>query len=66
MGRVFIDHPGGTRVYCCANCDTALTNRGELVSTVRELTLLVCIIICFNYRDLLEQLDEHFFLIKCK
>ena len=35
MGRVFLEHPGGTRVYCCANCDTALTNRTELVSTVK-------------------------------
>lgn len=34
MGRLFLDHPGGVRVYCCANCDTALTNRSELVSTV--------------------------------
>ncbi|XP_003387410.1 PREDICTED: protein yippee-like 5 [Amphimedon queenslandica] len=33
MGRLFLQHPGGLRVYCCANCDTALTNRGELVST---------------------------------
>ncbi|XP_064396079.1 protein yippee-like 5 [Halichondria panicea] len=33
MGRIFIDHPGGTRVYSCTNCDTALTNRSELVST---------------------------------
>ena len=33
MGRVFLDHPGGSRVYCCANCDSALTNRSELVST---------------------------------
>lgn len=34
MGRVFIDHPGGTRIYSCANCDTPLTNRSQLVSTV--------------------------------
>ena len=36
MGRTFLDHPGGTRVYSCANCDAALTNRGELVSTVNK------------------------------
>jgi hypothetical protein len=33
MGRKFLDHPGGSRIYSCANCDTPLTNRGELVST---------------------------------
>ena len=36
MGRVFLDHPGGTRIYSCANCDTPLTNRAELVSTVSK------------------------------
>lgn len=36
MGRVFLDHPGGLRIYSCANCDTPLTNRSELVSTVSE------------------------------
>ncbi|KAL5484445.1 hypothetical protein EMCRGX_G020950 [Ephydatia muelleri] len=33
MGRVFLRHPGGLRIYSCAHCDTPLTNRGELVST---------------------------------
>lgn len=32
MGRIFLDHPGGTTLYSCANCDTALTNRSELTS----------------------------------
>ncbi|KAK3700095.1 protein yippee-like 5 [Actinia tenebrosa] len=32
MGRIFLDHPGGTRLYSCANCDTVLTNRSELIS----------------------------------
>ena len=35
MGRIFLDHPGGTTLYSCANCDTALTNRSELTSMVR-------------------------------
>ena len=35
MGRIFLAHPGGTRLFSCANCDTALTNRSELTSTVR-------------------------------
>uniref|UniRef100_A0A8C5CI35 Protein yippee-like n=1 Tax=Gadus morhua TaxID=8049 RepID=A0A8C5CI35_GADMO len=33
MGRIFLDHIGGTRLFCCANCDTTLTNRAELIST---------------------------------
>lgn len=36
MGRKFLDHPGGARIYSCANCDTPLTNRSELVSTVSK------------------------------
>ncbi|XP_068687762.1 protein yippee-like 5 isoform X1 [Montipora foliosa] len=34
MGRIFLDHPGGTRLYSCAQCDTALTNR-SLLSSMR-------------------------------
>ncbi|AWP20260.1 Protein yippee-like [Scophthalmus maximus] len=33
MGRIFLDHVGGTRLFSCANCDTILTNRAELIST---------------------------------
>ncbi|KAF3850074.1 hypothetical protein F7725_019793, partial [Dissostichus mawsoni] len=33
MGRIFLDHIGGTRLFSCANCDTILTNRTELIST---------------------------------
>ena len=33
MGRIFLEHIGGTRLFSCANCDTVLTNRNELVST---------------------------------
>lgn len=33
MGRIFLDHIGGSRLFSCANCDTVLTNRNELVST---------------------------------
>ena len=33
MGRVFLEHPGGSRIFCCSNCETPLTNRKELVST---------------------------------
>ena len=33
MGKIFIQHPGGSRLYSCANCDTVLTNRSELIST---------------------------------
>ncbi|XP_074637524.1 protein yippee-like 5 isoform X2 [Acropora palmata] len=32
MGRIFLDHPGGSRLYSCAQCDTALTNRSLLTS----------------------------------
>lgn len=34
MGRIFLAHPGGARLYSCANCDTALTNRSQLTSMV--------------------------------
>ena len=33
MGRIFIEHIGGTRLFSCADCDTVLTNRDELIST---------------------------------
>ncbi|EHB17394.1 Protein yippee-like 5 [Heterocephalus glaber] len=33
MGRIFLDHIGGTRLFSYANCDTILTNRSELIST---------------------------------
>ena len=33
MGRVFLEHFGGSRLFSCANCDTVLTNRSELMST---------------------------------
>ena len=33
MGRIFLNHIGGTRLFSCARCDTPLTNRAELIST---------------------------------
>ena len=33
MGRVFLDHPGGMKIFSCINCHTALTNRNQLIST---------------------------------
>ncbi|XP_055296545.1 protein yippee [Sitodiplosis mosellana] len=33
MGRVFLDHINGTKLYSCASCDTNLTNKSELIST---------------------------------
>ncbi|XP_076306043.1 protein yippee-like 5 [Tachypleus tridentatus] len=33
MGRIFLSHIGGSRLFCCASCDTILTNRSELIST---------------------------------
>ena len=33
MGRIFLHHIGGTRLFSCAACDTILTNRNELIST---------------------------------
>lgn len=33
MGRLYLEHLGGTRIFSCANCDTFLTNRQELIST---------------------------------
>lgn len=33
MGRIFLEHMGGTRLFSCARCDTNLTNRSELIST---------------------------------
>ncbi|KAL1129763.1 hypothetical protein AAG570_012707 [Ranatra chinensis] len=33
MGRIFLEHIGGARLFSCASCDTNLTNRSELIST---------------------------------
>lgn len=33
MGRIFLDHINGIKLYSCAACDTNLTNKGELIST---------------------------------
>jgi hypothetical protein len=33
MGRIFLEHIGGVRLFSCAHCDTVLTNRSELIST---------------------------------
>ena len=33
MGRIFLEHFGGSRLFLCANCDVFLTNRSELIST---------------------------------
>lgn len=33
MGRIFLEHLGGQRIFSCGKCDTPLTNRSELVST---------------------------------
>lgn len=33
MGRVFLEHSGGVKIYSCANCETNLTNKAELIST---------------------------------
>lgn len=33
MGRVFLEHIGGTKLYNCAQCDTNLTNKNQLIST---------------------------------
>lgn len=32
MGRLFLEHMGGNRVYSCDRCDTFLTNRSQLLS----------------------------------
>jgi len=33
MGRIFIEHINGTRLFSCNKCETVLTNRTELIST---------------------------------
>merc|ERR1711976_176323 len=33
MGRLFLQYPSGTRIFCCAKCNTPLTNRENLRST---------------------------------
>lgn len=33
MGRVFLEHIGGAKLYSCAECNTNLTNKSELIST---------------------------------
>ncbi|XP_028395048.1 protein yippee-like 5 [Dendronephthya gigantea] len=32
MGKTFLQHPGGVRLYSCAKCDTVLTNKSQLIS----------------------------------
>ncbi|KAK6999724.1 protein yippee-like 5 [Biomphalaria glabrata] len=33
MGRIFLQHLGGSRLFTCGSCNIALTNRSELIST---------------------------------
>lgn len=33
MGVVFLEHPGGKRLFSCTICDACLTNGDELIST---------------------------------
>lgn len=33
MGRMFLEHIGGNKLYNCAQCDTNLTNKSQLIST---------------------------------
>ena len=33
MGRTFLDHINGIKLYSCASCETNLTNKSELIST---------------------------------
>ncbi|XP_075155118.1 yippee zinc finger protein [Haematobia irritans] len=33
MGRVFLEHLGGIRLFNCGQCQTNLTNRNQLIST---------------------------------
>jgi len=33
MGRHYLSHLGGFRLFCCVHCETFLTNRGELITT---------------------------------
>ena len=32
MGRIFLEHLGGSRFYSCFKCDTYLANKSELMS----------------------------------
>lgn len=33
MGRIYLRHIGGKRLFSCRNCATVLTNRSKLIST---------------------------------
>lgn len=33
MGRIFLEHINGVKLYACAACETNLTNKAELIST---------------------------------
>lgn len=33
MGRIFLEHLGGLKLFNCAECHTNLTNRSQLIST---------------------------------
>ncbi|XP_074599231.1 protein yippee-like 5 [Brevipalpus obovatus] len=33
MGRTYLEHIGGAKLFTCGSCETVLTNKNELVST---------------------------------
>ena len=33
MGRVYVEHPNGDKIFICASCLTPLTNSSDLLST---------------------------------
>lgn len=33
MGKIFLAHLGGVRLFSCGKCSTILTNKNELIST---------------------------------
>ncbi|KAJ6640246.1 Protein yippee [Pseudolycoriella hygida] len=33
MGKIFLEHSNGVKLYSCGACETNLTNKGHLIST---------------------------------
>ena len=42
MGRVFLDHIGGSRLFTCNSCDTVLTNKYHECLVISSLWLTGC------------------------
>lgn len=65
MGRIFLKHIGGQRLYVCAGCETPLTNRSQLLSTrftgATGRAFLFNIVVNLTYRYVLKRFLDFYF-----